>query len=493
MRRPNVLWIVSDHQAFANRNVDPGLFPFQAWLRERGTEFSRAYTVLPICSPSRASMMTGLYPHSHGLTENDGRFGGRAELDATDRMIQHEFADRGYSCGWFGKWHLSQTGSALDFGFEGFSLPGYGYPYGTTEYRHYLSRFHDGPLWAEVELTGESRREAGSWLDLTAENRWFDYEAGTAILQGDEEVHEAFFLADAAAQWMGDMPGDQPFFVRLDAWGPHPPYMIPSGFSSPLQGVEIAPNGNLAHDLNTRPGHHRDYRDQWRKDLLEDAFDWPRLSRRALEHCIVVERAFIKVVAQLEAMGRLEETIIVFCADHGDAVASNGGVMNKGGLLVEETVRIPLFFAGPGIARAGTSNSLLGNIDIAPTLLEMCGLATTIPMQGRSAAAHLAAPEAAPFRSELMVEHYGLHTPILQRAFYKGCWKYVIQPDGFEEIYNLSADPCELENLAGSAAISDVAAALRAGLLAEMNRLEDTDPRLAPMIEVLAGAVPALS
>ena len=76
MSRPNVLWIVSDHQAFANRDVDPDLFPMQAWLRERGTEFSRAYAVLPICSPSRASMLTGLYPHTHGLTENDGRFGG---------------------------------------------------------------------------------------------------------------------------------------------------------------------------------------------------------------------------------------------------------------------------------------------------------------------------------------------------------------------------------------------------------------------------------
>ena len=96
MPLPNVLWIVSDHQAFGNRNVDLDLFPLQAWLRARGTEFCRAYAVLPICSPSRASMLTGLYPHTHGLTENDGRFGGRAELDAGDRMVQHEFAETGY-------------------------------------------------------------------------------------------------------------------------------------------------------------------------------------------------------------------------------------------------------------------------------------------------------------------------------------------------------------------------------------------------------------
>ena len=173
-----------------------------------------------------------------------GSAGGRT--DAGDRMIQHEFADMGYTCGWFGKWHLSQDGSALDFGFEGFSLPGYGYPYGTAEYQHYLSGFHDGPLWAKVELTGESRREPGASINLTAEDHWFDYEAGTAVLEGTEEVHEAFFLADSATKWIGDLPDDRPFFVRLDAWGPHPPYMILTGFSSLCRGwilhlTEISP------------------------------------------------------------------------------------------------------------------------------------------------------------------------------------------------------------------------------------------------------------
>lgn len=208
-----------------------------------------------------------------------------------------------------------------------------------------------------------------------------------------------------------------------------------------------------------------------------------------MEHCIIVERAFLRVVEHLKAIGRLEDTIIVFCADHGDAVASNGGVMNKGGLLVEETLRIPLLFAGPGIAKGSTTNNLIGNIDIAPTLLDMCGVTTSMFMQGRSAAAHLAATDATPFRSELMVEHYGLHVPILQRAFYKGSWKYVIQPDGFEEIYDLSTDPCELENLVGSHAIPNLLEDLRCGLKDEMHRLEDTDPRLERIHQVLAGGV----
>lgn len=208
-------------------------------------------------------MLTGLYPHQHGLTKNDGRFGGRAELGPQDRMLQHEFADAGYRCGWFGKWHLSQNLSALDFGFEGFSLPGYGYPYGTDAYRDYLARIHDGPLWAEVELPGESRRAAGDRGDLTTMEEWFDYEAGTARIHGAEETHEAYFLADLDKQWIDTLDGDEPFFVRLDTWGPHPPYTLPTGFQSPLNAENVPVLGNLGFDLVTRPQHHRNYRDRW--------------------------------------------------------------------------------------------------------------------------------------------------------------------------------------------------------------------------------------
>jgi len=476
MSRPNVLWLVADHQAFANRGVSPALFPLQKRLSGLGTVFSRAYTVLPICTPSRASMLTGLYPHTHGLTENDGRFGGRAEVGRDDRMIQHDFAAAGYRCGWFGKWHLSQQQSALDFGFEGFSLPGYGYPYNTPEYRAYLSGIHTGPLWAEVELSGESRRAPGSRVDLLQETDWFDYEAGTALLHGPEEVHEAHFLSAAATGWLQILPEDQPFFLRVDAWGPHPPYTIPAGFVSPLAGT--VPPDNLDHDLKTRPAHHAAYRDQWRQDLPGQAFDWPLLAQRALEHCIVVERALVRLVDHLEQAGQLENTVIVFCADHGDAVASNGGVMNKGSLMTEETMRIPMMFAGPGIPSGVVSDSLFCNVDIAPTLHDLCDVTPDRKLQGVSAARTLRDPSTTPARRQLMTQHYGLHVPILQRAFNRDAWKYVIQPDGYEELYDLAADPCELNNLAHSVDHDTCLKAMRTGLLTEMRALEDNDPRL---------------
>ena len=488
MSRPNVLWMVSDQQAFANRGVDPQQFPLQSRLRWLGTEFTRAYTVLPICSPARASMLTGLYPHVHGLTENDGRFGGRAELDSADHMIQQDFLAAGYRCGWFGKWHLNRATSAEDHGFEGFSLPGYGYPYCTQEYSNYLARFHEGPLWVEIESSGESRRAPGDRVDLTAESGWYDHEAGTAILHGPEQAHEAFFLADAATIWLDGLAAGEPFFLRVDTWGPHPPYTIPTGFESPFGDREIRLAENLNHDLLTRPQHHADYRDQWREDLREDAFDWRLLSRRAVEHGMLVERALAGLLHHLETAGKLDNTIVVFCADHGDAVASNGGVMNKGGLMVEETMRIPMLIAGPGIASGRQSDSLICNVDLAPTLLELAGVNARRVMQGRSAAGELQGTTRKPFRERLMVEQYGLHVPILQRGLYWKDLKYVIQPDGFEELYDLASDPFEMENMALGHPLPQGLAAMRRHLSEEMAALNDNDPRLGRIQQVLRGA-----
>ena len=223
--RPNIVWFVTDHQAHGNRAFGRGQRPLQERLAGTGTTFTRAYTVLPICSPARASMLTGLYPHAHGLTENDGRFGGRAGLTPDEWLVHQSLLETGYRCAWFGKWHLDNERCAQDYGFEGFSLPGYGYPYGTPAYCEYLASKGLAPPEAIVELAGESGTAAGTRIRLIEQTGWFDYEAGCAKLTGPAEAHEAFFLAHEACRWL-EQAGDDPFFLRVDPWGPHPPYFV---------------------------------------------------------------------------------------------------------------------------------------------------------------------------------------------------------------------------------------------------------------------------
>ena len=478
--QPNIVWIVADHVAHGNRpNLTPA-FKIQSRLAREGLCFGRAYTVLPVCSPARASMLTGIYPHAHGLTENDGRFGGRAGIDPTDWLLHHALGQQGYRCAWFGKWHLDNSRSAQEYGFEGFSLPGYGYPYGTSEYRDYLKRIDCAAPVAEIELPGESGRPAGTRIELTEADDWCDYESGTALLDGPAETHESFFLSRLAADWLGTLR-DEPFFLRLDPWGPHPPYLMARPFFGALSEIAIDLAENFDFDLHNRPAHHRAYRDYWRKTLNLGAAEWNLMAVRSLEHVAQVEAGLTVFLDALDRAGLADNTLVIFCADHGDAVASNGGVANKGGLMVEETMRIPLLLRGPGVAAGATCHRLVSNMDIAPTLLETCGLPMRPEMHGQSLVPLFDDPEA-DWRRGLMAQHYGLHEPILQRAYYEENWKLIVQDDGFTELYDLRSDPCEMKNLAMLNSFARELELMKAGLQSAMIGTGDCGPGTSEMM-----------
>jgi len=420
-------------------------------------------------------MLTGLFPHNHGLTENDGRFGGRANLNESDVLFTDAFRRDGYRCGWFGKWHLSHDQSARDFGFEGWSLPGYGYPYGTPEYTDYLQRKGLPDPIVSVELPGESRTPADIHINLRTQSDWFDYEAGTAILKAPAGTHEAYFLADMAVDWLQNLDREERFFLRVDPWGPHPPYIVPEDDAGLFdeQASPISPN--LTYDLNGRPAHHGEYRDYWQSALPEVALDHQLLARRALGQAHMIETALLVLMDRLSELGLLDNTVIIFTADHGDAVGSNGGALNKGGLMVEETMRIPMYISGACIPAGKTHCEPVANIDLAPTLAELCGVPRE-PGDGESLIPLMNGGGLS--RSGLMAEHYGLHEHLPQRAWYEGDWKLVLQADGFSELYNLAEDPAEMRNHSGDPAHRDRMTSMHSNLIAEMNRTGDNDQRV---------------
>lgn len=468
-RKPSVLWIVSDHQLHATRPPGFDRLPLQNRLARLGVEFTRAYTALPVCSPARAAMLTGLYPHAHGLTENDGRFGGREGLDLSDWMIHRPLLEAGYRCGWFGKWHVDNQASALDYGFEGFSLPGYGYPYASDAYLAYLEREHLGDPVARIDIGGESGIEPGAEIRLTEQRSWFDYESGVATLQGAVETHEAFFLTDLATRWLADL-GDTPFFLRLDTWGPHPPYLLGRPFAGLLDDAAIELPANFSSDLEHRPRHHREYRDYWRETLQLEPAHWRLMYQRALEHAIQIETALLKLLDRVD----LQNTLVLFNSDHGDAVGSNGAVANKGGLMAEATMQIPLLMAGAGMPAGVVRDRLVSNLDLAPTLTEVCGIESGPNFHGRSLLPLVQNPDT-DWRAGLLAQHYGLHQSIVQRAWYEHDWKLVLQPDGFRELYQLSSDPGEINNLASQTPHRDRLAAMQLALYSAMDDVGDVD------------------
>ena len=161
-QQPDIVWIVVDHQVHAERANIPGFYALQDRLAKAGTSFSYAHTVLPICSPARASMLTALYPHAHGLTENDGRFGGRDSLSPDEWMVHWPLLESGYRCAWFGKWHVDNQRGPHEYHFEGDTGAGYGYLYQHHRYADYRARYGLPIPVARVEVPGESRVPVGT-------------------------------------------------------------------------------------------------------------------------------------------------------------------------------------------------------------------------------------------------------------------------------------------------------------------------------------------
>jgi len=476
-RKPNIVWIVADHQIHASQPSGFDLFPLQQKLTELGTRFNRAYTVLPICSPARASMLTGLYPHAHGLTENDGRFGGREGLTPDQWMVHQPLSAAGYRCGWFGKWHIDNQRSALDYGYEGFSLAGYGYPYNCEEYREYLKQKDLQDPVAEVLIKNESGLSVGSDIELIGDTTWYDCVSGVARLQGPVEAHEAFFVTDLATQWLGTI-GDENFFLRVDPWGPHPPYLLGDPFLGALDEAEIELPTNFHSDLQQRPNHHRAYRDYWRETVGLDDEHWHKQYQYALEHVMLVEAALVKLLEHID----LDTTVVIFNSDHGDAVASNGGVANKGDMMVEATMRIPMMMAGSDIPAGKSCEQLVSNLDLTPTVLDLCGVESAGELHGESLTDIIDHPDCT-WREGLMTQHYGLQEPLVQRAWYRGDLKLIVHQDGFRELYDLARDPGEMDNLALKPHHRMVLQSMQHELMTAMRAVSDDDERIAPFLD----------
>ena len=114
--------------------------------------------------------------------------------------------------------------------------------------------------------------------------------------------------------------------------------------------------------------------------------------------------------------------------------------------MVEETMRVPLLGSGPGISRGAINSNLVTTMDLPVTILDACKITCNSDFHGKSLLPAFSDPSHV-IRDGLMTQHYGLHQHVVQRAYYSGGWKYVVQDDGFEELYNLAVDPCEMENM----------------------------------------------
>ena len=480
MEQPNILWLVGDHFAFKH-HVD--LYP-QLKLRtyerlgREGVVFDQAYSVCPLCQPARSSMITGTYPHRHGILINDEESGGKFRFAPGQRMISHYLADAGYRNAYFGKWHCGHDTLPRDYGYEGWSLPGYGEPYRSKEYADYLSE--RGLARPEVVIDWDVRNPENVGKSFTLgppEVHGFGPWVAGGRLTGPIETHEAMFVANLACRWL-ESTGSRirPFFLRVDVWGPHPPYHSAGEFVDSVDPESLEPYPGFGKRFDNMPGNFEFSRGRWDKGDRTRSWKWWQTGMaRCFEQAAVVDEALGRVVNTLDALGLTDNTLVVYTADHGDLIASHGGLMNKDTLMLEETMRVPMVLRWPSRFRGGrVSKALVSNMDLVATTLDAAGALASPAQLDCETVIPLCEHPAAAAREVLMCEDHGeAAVEYVQRMIRWKQYKFVAHLDDKDELYDLALDPYEHRNVARDPGYATILKEARVLTRAEMDRHGD--------------------
>ena len=497
MSKPNIVWLMSDHMLYAHHKALTGYpqLPTYDRLASEGIAFDNAFSVCPLCQPARASMLTGVYPHRHGMLLNDGHLGVRRDFEPDQRLFSHYLRDAGYRAGYFGKWHAGLERNAQDYGFEGFSCHSYGHPYWSDEYAAYL----DEKNLPQAEITVEWWIANPDWQGRTI--RLVDFPKpyefphllmeSSGILNTPVETHEAYFLSHLATRWLEDVAEcGEPFCLRVDPWGPHHPFWVGEPFLNTVDPMSLPPYPSFGSELEHRPASHRkllESRKGWETWRTWDDFRW--FVARAHEHATLVDTAMGQVVSALDRLGLAENTIVIYTVDHGGGLGSNGLLIDKGWFMTDETVRIPMVIRWPGQVEAGSrTDKLVMNMDLVPTVLEAAQAQQPSPMDGTSLLSLCQELTQVSWRDDLMLQHHGHYNEShFQRQLRYDRYKYVAHLDDLDELYDLTTDPYELNNLVNDPTIRPVLVEMQQRLKHQMAAHEDQGPDSQRLMQQMGG------
>ncbi|MCC6389489.1 MAG: sulfatase-like hydrolase/transferase [Bryobacterales bacterium] len=413
-RRPNFVFVLVDDLRFDELRCTGHPFaqtPNADRLAREGANFRNAFATTPLCSPSRASFLTGLYPHAHGIRDNTDRSAASHKLVTWPRVL-HE---AGYETAFLGKWHMGNDDSPRP-GFDHWvSFPGQGE---TVD-----------PV---LNVNGKILRTRGYVTDI---------------------------LTEQAAQFL-ERPRNKPFCLYLSHKAIHPNVQqrndgsitsygradefIPAGRHRTLyQGESIPHRENYGIAPREKPALMRPIEGLaplGRETATDDA---TILNRMRMTKAI--DEGLGRLLDVLTRKGVLDETVIIFTSDHGYFHGEHG-LNYERRLAYEEAIRIPLLIRYPPAFRAGSQpEGFALSIDIAPTVLELAGAAGP-KMHGRPLTKE-------PGRDAFLIEYYSDTVfPRIRNMGYHAVrtrrWKYIHygELDGMDELYDLSSDPYEMRN-----------------------------------------------
>ena len=447
MKQPNILFIYSDqHRADAMGCAGNALIhtPNLDRLASEGVRFTQAWTESPICQPARASLLTGLYPHQHGII---GNFTGecRPEWRTYPRMLQ----EAGYSTAVIGKTHYSNwpMGKEKEPAPADDWLQSFGYDHVVEEFDRYVHVNFATPYTEFVKARGdlEAYQRAVSDRFRIGDRHW---EAVTSPLP--QELDLSSFLASEAERWLEAQTDDKPWFLNLAFVQPHVPLMGDPEWADVYQDLFI-PRSNTAipEPENDQWAQHLEaLKKHSRSELLTDEFVLAG-ARQYYAMVSLIDQKMGELIGRLESRGALDNTLIIYASDHGEMLGDHGLMAKM--CFYQASVRIPLIIRPPGGCDAAVYDAPVQAFDMVATMLDLAG-AGPLP----DSAAHSLVPVVQ--GADVKVREIA-HSMIRLRpglptwtAASDGNYRltYELNTGECVELFDLKRDPDENENLASS-------------------------------------------
>lgn len=426
--RPNFVLIVTDdqrfdmlgctgHKAAKTPNIDR--------LAREGALFRKFYDATPLCSPSRASILTGLYPHKHGVINND-----KLGLDVISHALMtfpRLLRMAGYATAFVGKWHMGMDDSRRPGFDRWYSFKGQGAYIDGVVNDDGVQRQLDG------HMTDHINRQALQWLspaNIEARKKPF------CLIVAHKAVHAPYLPAPRHEKLYSDYTFVPPRVADGDR------------ASKPVLGRKLAKvKAFELEGVAPEPGEPRGDRGKDPASVVRDQL-----------RCLAgVDEGVGQILDALKTAGQLDRTVVMYTSDNGFLLGEHGQMDDKRWAW-EPSVRVPLLVRYPPLIRPGTvCDRLTVNVDLAPTILELAKVKPLVPMHGQSLVPLFKDPATASWRTALLTEYFlekvAPRVPTWQ-AVRTDRWSFIHYADNadWDELYDLKTDPGEERNIAQEAA-----------------------------------------
>ncbi len=459
--KPNIIFILSDDHRYDFMGFTgkvPWLkTPSMDKLAEQGIHFINAFVTTSLCSPSRASILTGLYSHSHAIVDN------QAPMPEGLIFFPQYLQETGYETAFFGKWHMGDQGDSPQPGFD---------------------------HWESFEGQGEYYNPT-----LNINGQHYTYTDSTYITD---------LLTEHAIEWMHKRTGDKPFFIYLSHKAVHAMFMPAKrhAFMYNDEPIIYPPSWNTSvgnpkgknpesipfqsddyYDPDRIPDWVRNQRESWHgvDYMYHGQMEFEEFFRRYCETLLGVDESIGSILTFLEENNLINNSVVIYMGDNGFSFGEHGLIDKRH--FYEESAKVPLLVWGPEYFKGNRQvTEMVQNIDIAPTILSMAGIEVPGYMPGLSFTPLLQG-EAVTWRNKIFYEYYweydfpqtptmhGVRTDRYKYIRYHGIWDT-------DEFYDLQEDPYEMHNLIASPEHQDIIKQLANDLY---DWLEETDGMQIPL------------